>query len=78
MVLTAIRKSEALRFRKEFINFDKGTLFIPKGISKTQYRDEELPLVPELGKAKTDENNNLELTNPTSLENFEIDKTSEN
>jgi len=48
MVLTAIRKSEALRFRKEFINFDKGTLFIPKGISKTQYRDEELPLVPEL------------------------------
>ena len=48
MVLTAIRKSEALRFRKEFINFDKGTLFIPKGISKTQYRDEEIPLVPEL------------------------------
>ena len=48
MVLTAIRKSEALRFRKEFINFEKGTLFIPKGISKTQYRDEELPLVPEL------------------------------
>ena len=27
---------------KKFINFEKGTLFIPKGISKTKYRDEEL------------------------------------
>ena len=33
---------------KKFINFDNGTLFIPKGISKTKYRDEELPITPEL------------------------------
>jgi hypothetical protein len=34
--------------KKEYINFDKGTLFIPKGVGKTRYRDEELPITPEL------------------------------
>ena len=34
--------------KKEYINFEKGTLFIPRGISKTRKRDEELPIVPEL------------------------------
>jgi len=48
MVLTALRKTEALKIKKEYINFDKGSLFIPKGISKTGKRDEELPIVPEL------------------------------
>jgi len=47
-LLTAIRKTEALKMKKEYINFDKGTLYIPKGISKTKYRDEELPITPEL------------------------------
>lgn len=48
MVLTAIRKSEALRMKKEYIDFDKGKIIIPKTISKTRYRDEELPITPEL------------------------------
>ena len=48
MLLTAMRKSECLKMEKKFINFEKGTLFIPKGISKTKYRDEELPITPEL------------------------------
>ena len=48
MILTAMRKAEALKMKKEYINFDKGTLFIPKEISKTGREDEELPLVPEL------------------------------
>ena len=48
MLLTAMRKTEALKVEKRFINFEKGTLFIPKGISKTKYRDEELPITPEL------------------------------
>ena len=48
MVLTAMRKSEALRMKKEYINFEKGKLSIPKEISKTGYRDEELPITPEL------------------------------
>jgi len=48
MILTAMRKAEALKMKKEYINFEKGTLFIPKEISKTGKEDEELPLVPEL------------------------------
>ena len=48
MLLTAMRKTECLKMEKKFINFDNGTLFIPKGISKTKYRDEELPITPEL------------------------------
>ena len=48
MILTAIRKSEALRMKKEYIDFDKGKLYIPKEISKTGYQDEELPITPEL------------------------------
>jgi len=48
MVLTAIRKTEALKMKKEYINFEKGTLLIPKAISKTGKKDEELPIVPEL------------------------------
>ena len=48
MILTAMRKAEALKMKKEYINFEKGTLFIPKAISKTGREDEELPIVPEL------------------------------
>jgi integrase len=48
MLLTAMRKTECLKMEKKFINFDNGTLFIPKGISKIKYRDEELPITPEL------------------------------
>ena len=48
MILTAMRKTEALKMKKEYIDFDKGTLFIPKGVGKTRYRDEELPITPEL------------------------------
>ena len=48
MVLTALRKTEALKMKKEYIDFDRGSLLIPKGISKTGKRDEELPITPEL------------------------------
>ena len=48
MLLTAMRKAEALKMKKEYINLEKGTLFIPKAISKTGREDEELPMVPEL------------------------------
>jgi len=48
MILTAMRKSEALRMKKEYIDFDKGKLKIPKEISKSQVKDEEQPITPEL------------------------------
>ena len=34
--------------KKEYIDFDKGKLKIPREISKTGYQDEELPITPEL------------------------------
>ena len=48
MILTAMRKTESLRMKKEYIDFDKGKIIIPKEISKTGYQDEELPITPEL------------------------------
>ena len=48
MILTALRKTEALQMKKEYINLEKGTLLIPKGIGKNRFRDEELPIPPEL------------------------------
>ena len=47
MILTAIRKSEALRMKKEYIDFEKGKLHVPKAMSKTEFA-EELPITPEL------------------------------
>ena len=48
MILTAMRKTESLRMKKEYVNFDDGKIIIPKEISKTGYQDEELPITPEL------------------------------
>ena len=48
MILTAMRKTEALKLRKEWINFEKGVLLIPKGVGKNRQRDEELAITPEL------------------------------
>ena len=48
MLLTTLRKEEALKYKKQFINWEKLTLLIPKGISKTRRKDKELPITPEL------------------------------
>ena len=48
MILTAMRKTESLRMKKEYVNFDEGKIIIPREISKTGYQDEELPITPEL------------------------------
>jgi len=48
MILTALRKTEALKMKKEFINWDDLTLIIPKGVGKTRSKDELLPITPEL------------------------------
>ena len=34
--------------RKDYIDWDRGTIRIPKGVGKTRYRDEELTITPEL------------------------------
>ena len=41
MLLTAMRKTEALKLRKEWINFEKGVLLIPKGVGKNRKKAEK-------------------------------------
>ena len=69
MILTAIRKTEALRFKKEYIDFDKGVIYLPKGISKTNFQDEELPITPELEVVLR---NILDLGNRPGLEHYKM------
>ena len=48
MVLTGLRKTEAKKIKKSFINWDEMIIDIPKGISKTKYKDEVIIITPEL------------------------------
>lgn len=48
MLLTSLRKPEALKYKKEYIDWKRRTLIIPKGISKTRRKDQEIPITPEL------------------------------
>jgi|TARA_B100000315_G_scaffold196505_1_gene187619 integrase len=47
-VLTGLRKTEAKKVKKSFINWDEMIIDIPKGISKTKYKDEVIIITPEL------------------------------
>ena len=48
MILTALRKEEAKKMKKEYFNLEEGTMLVPKGIGKSRFRDEHLPIPPEL------------------------------
>jgi integrase len=48
MILTALRKTEALKVEKSFIDWEEGIINIPKGISKTRREDEMIVITPEL------------------------------
>jgi integrase len=48
MVLTGLRKTEAIKVKKSFINWEEMIIDIPKGISKTKYKDEVIIITPEL------------------------------
>ena len=48
MVLTGIRKTEALRVKKSFIDWDQMLINIPRGISKGKTKDEVIYITPEL------------------------------
>lgn len=48
MILTALRKTEALKVEKGFISWEEGVINIPKGISKTRREDEIIVITPEL------------------------------
>lgn len=48
MLLTSLRKAEARKYKKEYIDWKRRTLLIPRGISKTRRKDQEIPITPEL------------------------------
>ena len=48
LLLTSIRKSEAMKYKKEYIDWDKMTYLVPKGISKTRKINKVQPITPEL------------------------------
>ena len=47
-VLTGIRKTEALKVKKSFIDWEQMLINIPKGISKSKKKDEVVYITPEL------------------------------
>ena len=48
LLLTTLRKTEAKKYKKEFINWKNMKLLIPKGLSKTRRKNKEIPITPEL------------------------------
>ncbi|MBC8303548.1 MAG: site-specific integrase [Pelagibacterales bacterium] len=48
MILTALRKQEALKVQKSFIDWKEGIINIPKGIEKNRKHDQTIIITPEL------------------------------
>ena len=48
LLLTTLRKSEAMQYKKQYIDWQKMTYLIPKGISKNRRRNKVQPITPEL------------------------------
>ena len=48
MAVTGIRKAEALKLKKSHLDFDEGFINLPKGINKQRFKDEVVPITPEV------------------------------
>ena len=48
MMLTALRKQEALKVKKSYIDWGEGIINIPRGIEKNRKRDQVIVITPEL------------------------------
>ena len=48
MMLTALRKVEALKVKKSYIDWNEGIINIPRGIEKNRKRDQVIVITPEL------------------------------
>mgnify|MGYP003119098082 FL=1 len=48
MILTALRKKEALKVKKGYISWKEGIINIPKGIEKNRKKDQVIVITPEL------------------------------
>jgi len=47
MAVTGVRKAEAIKIKKEFIDFDNKILHLPKAINKQRYKDQVIPITEE-------------------------------
>ena len=48
LLTTSIRKTEAMKYKKEYIDWEKMTYVVPKGISKNRKLNNVQPITPEL------------------------------
>ena len=48
MVVTGLRKEEAKKVKKSFIDFDEGVINLPKGINKQRFKDQVVYITPEV------------------------------
>ncbi len=48
MAVTGIRKAEALKLKKSHLDFDEGFINLPKGINKQRFKDQVVPITPEV------------------------------
>ena len=48
MAVTGIRKEECKKLRKEYCNFEEGFILLPKGINKQRFKDQIVPITPEV------------------------------
>ena len=48
LLTTSIRKTEAMQYKKEYINWEQMTYVVPKGVSKNRKLDKVQPITPEL------------------------------
>ncbi len=48
LLTTSIRKTEAMKYKKEYINWEKMTYVVPKGISKNRKLNNVQPITPEI------------------------------
>jgi len=48
MAVTGLRKVEALKLKKSHIDFEEGFILLPKGINKPRFKDQIVPITPEV------------------------------
>ena len=48
MAVTGIRKAEALKLKKSFVDFKEGVINLPKGINKQRFKNQIVPITPEV------------------------------
>ena len=48
MAVTGLRKAEALKLKKSYIDFEGGVINVPKGINKQRFKDQVVYITPEV------------------------------